>query len=85
MLKKILATFIGVFLTLSSLIILYWRDVQYEPERQDFLIYFGLLPLAITCLLLSPWLIYLAYQAYQSKKSRLNWHNRKHKKHQVLR
>ncbi len=68
MLKKILATFIGVFLTLSSLIILYWRDVQYEPERQDFLIYFGLLPLAITCLLLSPWLIYLAYQAYQSKK-----------------
>lgn len=69
MLKKILATFIGVFLTLSSLIILYWRDVQYEPERQDFLIYFGLLPLAITCLLLSPWLIYLAYQAYQSKKN----------------
>ena len=68
MLKKILATFIGVFLTLSSLIILYWRDVQYEPERQDFLAYFGLLPLAITCFLLSPWLIYRAYQAYQSKK-----------------
>lgn len=68
MLKKILATFIGVFLTLSSLIILYWRDVQYEPERQDFLVYFGLLPLAITCFLLSPWLIYRAYQAYQSKK-----------------
>ncbi|RJL73402.1 hypothetical protein [Acinetobacter radioresistens] len=68
MLKKILATFIGVFLTLSSLIILYWKDVQYEPERQDFLVYFGLLPLAITCFLLSPWLIYRAYQAYQSKK-----------------
>ena len=68
MLKKILATFIGVFLTLSSLIILYWRDVQYEPERQDFLVYFGLLPLAITCFLLSPWLIYRAYQGYQSKK-----------------
>jgi len=68
MLKKILATFIGVFLTLSSLIILYWRDVQYEPERQDFLAYFGLLPLAITCFLLSPWLIYRAYLAYQSKK-----------------
>lgn len=68
MLKKILATFIGVFLTLSSLIILYWRDVQYEPERQDFLVYFGLLPVAITGFLLSPWLIYRAYQAYQSKK-----------------
>ncbi|MCU4500254.1 hypothetical protein [Acinetobacter radioresistens] len=68
MLKKSLATFIGVFLTLSSLIILYWRDVQYEPERQDFLVYFGLLPLAITCFLLSPWLIYRAYQGYQSKK-----------------
>ncbi|MGE8552061.1 MAG: hypothetical protein ACN6NN_14260, partial [Acinetobacter calcoaceticus] len=68
MIKKILLSFIAIFSVVSGIIIFYWRDVQYNPDKGDFFLYFLLLPAIITLVILSPWLIYSAYKTYKDKK-----------------
>lgn len=68
MIKKILATLISCFILVGLIVIYYWRDIQYQPESVDLINYFLILPVAITLLLLSPWLIYKAYQHHKEKK-----------------
>lgn len=68
MIKKILATLISCFILVGLIVIYYWRDIQYQPESADLINYFLILPVAITLVLLSPWLIYKAYQHYKEKK-----------------
>ncbi|MHA3048802.1 hypothetical protein [Acinetobacter sp. ANC 4639] len=80
MIKKILATLTIIFVLICGLVIFYWHDVQYDPSAQDFLLYLLVLPVAITLLLLSPWLIYRGYHAYQDKQATLE----QHKQQQVL-
>lgn len=69
MVKKILAALFTVFVLVSVVVILYWRDVGYEPGQRDLILYFVGLPLIITGILLSPWLIYRAYRAQQERKA----------------
>nr|WP_314523000.1 hypothetical protein [uncultured Acinetobacter sp.] len=68
MIKKILATLISCFILVGLIVIYYWRDIQYQPESADLINYFLILPVAITFILLSPWLIYKAYKHHQEKK-----------------
>ncbi|MCH7389178.1 MULTISPECIES: hypothetical protein [Acinetobacter] len=68
MIKKILATLISCFILVGLIVIYYWRDIQYQPESADLINYFLILPVAITLVLLSPWLIYKAYQHHKEKK-----------------
>ncbi|MDX7902554.1 hypothetical protein SJZ78_04630 [Acinetobacter baumannii] len=68
MIKKILLSFIAIFTVVSGFIIFYWRDVQYNPNKSDFFLYFLLLPAIITLVILSPWLIYSVYKNYKEKK-----------------
>ncbi|EMD9793539.1 hypothetical protein [Acinetobacter baumannii] len=68
MIKKILLSFIAIFTVVSGFIIFYWRDVQYNPNKSDFFLYFLLLPAIITLVILSPWLIYSVYKSYKEKK-----------------
>ncbi|MBV6620752.1 hypothetical protein JMA02_19420, partial [Acinetobacter baumannii] len=68
MIKKILLSFIAIFTVVSGIIIFYWRDVQYNPNKIDFFLYFLLLPAIITLVILSPWLIYSVYKSYKEKK-----------------
>lgn len=71
MIKKILATLVLVFIAVSALVILYWRDVQYNPSTRDFVLYFLGLPVTITLILLSPCLIYRVYCAHKNKQATL--------------
>ncbi|ENU47173.1 MULTISPECIES: hypothetical protein [Acinetobacter calcoaceticus/baumannii complex] len=71
MIKKILLSFIAIFTLVSGLIIFYWRDVQYNPDKGDFFLYFLLLPAIITLAILSPWLIYSVYKSYKEKKEKV--------------
>ncbi|TCB58545.1 hypothetical protein [Acinetobacter terrae] len=70
MIKLILGTFSSIFLIVSIAIIYYWRDVQYDPSSMDLLSYFIVLPLVLSLILLSPYLIYQAYNAYKKRKQR---------------
>ncbi|MCH7336119.1 hypothetical protein [Acinetobacter sp. NIPH 2699] len=68
MIKKIIAIFISCFILVGLIVIYFWRDTQFQPESNDLIRYFVLLPLFITAVLISPWLIYQAYQKYKDKK-----------------
>ena len=68
MIKIILATLISVVLLVSAIVVFYWRDIKYDPSSQDFVIFFGLIPAAITLLLLTPMLLKKFYQSRQDKK-----------------
>ena len=68
MVKKILATLISCFILVGLVVIYYWRDIQYQPQSADLINYFLILPVVITLVVLSPWLIYKAYQHHQEKK-----------------
>ncbi|NNH00203.1 hypothetical protein [Acinetobacter sp. ANC 5414] len=68
MIKVILGTFTSIFLMVSIAIIYYWRDVQYAPSSMDLLSYFIVLPLVLSLILLSPYLIYQACHAYKKRK-----------------
>ena len=68
MVKKILATIISCFILVGLMVIYYWHDIQYQPESPDLIHYFLILPIVITMVLLSPWLLYTAYQHHQQKK-----------------
>lgn len=68
MIKLIVAVFSSIFILVSAALIYYWRDIQYDPSAMDLWSYFILLPLFLTLILLSPYLIYQAYQAYKKHK-----------------
>ncbi|WP_425919144.1 hypothetical protein [Acinetobacter sp. TSRC1-2] len=68
MIKLILGALSSIFLIVSIAIIYYWRDIQYDPSSIDLLSYFIVLPLVLSLILLSPYLIYQAYQAYKLRK-----------------
>ena len=68
MIKKILATLISSFILVGLIVVYYWRDIQYQPESADLIHYLLILPVVITLILLSPWLIYKAYQHHKEKK-----------------
>ncbi len=68
MIKIILATLISVILLVSAIVVFYWRDIKYNPSGQDFVIFFGLIPAAITLLLVTPMLLKKFYQSRQDKK-----------------
>lgn len=72
MIKIILTTLCSVLLLVIAGVVWYWRDIQYAPSVQDFLIFFGLIPLAITFLILTPLLIKKFYEFYQEKKKQKN-------------
>ena len=68
MIKIILGTLVSTILLVSVIVVFYWRDIKYDPNGQDFLIFFGVIPAAITLLILSPMLIKKIYQSRQEKK-----------------
>jgi len=68
MIKIFLGTLFSVLLLVILIVIFYWRDVKYDPNGQDFVIFFGLIPLAMTLLILSPVFIKKIYQKRQEKK-----------------
>lgn len=68
MIKMILGTLISVLVIVSAIVVFYWRDVKYDPSGSDFLIYFGLIPFAVTMLILTPVFIKKWYASRQEKK-----------------
>ncbi|WP_445114524.1 hypothetical protein [Acinetobacter sp. WZC-1] len=70
MLKIFLGTLAGVFVIVSAVVIFYWRDIQFEPGPQQLVLYFGLIPLGISLLLLSPVLMFRWYKYRQEKKQK---------------
>ena len=68
MLKVIFATLIGVFIAISGIIILYWRDSKFEPTAQDLILYLGFTPLVIGLILLIPYFAVKWYQYNKTKK-----------------
>jgi hypothetical protein len=68
MIKMILGVLVTVFVIVSTVVVLYWRDINYNPDTQDMLIFFGLVPFAISLLLLMPFFIKKWYQESQIKK-----------------
>ncbi|MEN8369428.1 hypothetical protein [Acinetobacter bereziniae] len=68
MIKIILATLISVIVLVSAIVVFYWRDIKYNPSGQDFVIFFGLIPVAITLLLVTPMLLKKFYQSRKDKK-----------------
>src|SRR5690606_37309838 len=68
MIKRIIQTFIVLSVINTALVIYYWRDTQYDPSNIDFLLYFGILPLLICLLLLTPYSIYKAVKFYKQRQ-----------------
>lgn len=68
MIKRIIQTFIVLSVLNNVLVIYYWRDTQYDPSNIDFLLYFGILPLLICLLLLTPYFIYKAVKSYKKRQ-----------------
>lgn len=68
MIKWIIGTFVSIFILVSTAIIFYWRDIQHDPDTADMLAFFVFLPLAITLLLTSPFIIYSAVQRYKKRQ-----------------
>jgi len=68
MIKIFLATFITIFLLVIAGVVFYWRDTQYDPTGQDFLIFFGLIPLAVSLFVLTPVLIKKIYTRRKEKQ-----------------
>ena len=68
MIKVILSTLISVFLLVCAVTIFYWRDSKFDPSSQDLLIFFGLIPLGISLVLLTPYFVVKAYKYRQAQK-----------------
>ena len=70
MIKIIFGVFFTVFLLISVMVILYWRDINFDPRTLDLAIFFGLLPIAITALLVMPFVIKNWLKEQQQKKEK---------------
>lgn len=68
MIKKFLLLLLSCFFIVSFVVIYFWRDTQFQPDANDLLQYFVFLPLLISTVLISPWLIYHFYQRHKEKK-----------------
>lgn len=68
MIKLILGTFISMLVLVSLVVVFYWRDTKYDPSGSDFLIFFGLIPLGITMLIVTPVMLKKWYSSRQEKK-----------------
>lgn len=68
MIKMILGVFITVFVIVTAVVVFYWRDINHDPSTQDMLLFFGLLPFALSMLFVMPFMIRKWYQESQEKK-----------------
>lgn len=69
MIKIILGVLISVFVLVSTVMVLYWRDTNHDPSGQDLLIFFGLVPVAFSLLILMPFFVKKWYDEHQEKKN----------------
>lgn len=69
MMKFLFGTFSSLFLLVSIAVIYYWRDIQFNPSAMDLWLYFIIIPVVLSLILLAPYFIYLAYHAYQKRKA----------------
>ena len=70
MIKMILGVFITIFVIVTAVVVFYWRDINHDPSTQDMLLFFGLLPLALSMLFVMPFMIRKWYQESQEKKQK---------------
>lgn len=68
MLKIILIVLLSAFISITLLMVSYWRDTQYDPNGLDLLIYLVVLPLSLSMLFLIPYI-------WQKWKQQLNQAN----------
>ena len=68
MIKAILALCVSVFVIVSTMVVLYWRDTNHDPSTSDFLIFFALIPFAISLLIVMPFMIKKWIKDSQEKK-----------------
>lgn len=68
MIKMIIGTFVTIFVLVTAIVVFYWRDTQHDATGQDMLLFFGLLPVALTTLVVMPFLLKKWYQESQEKK-----------------
>lgn len=68
MIKIILSTLISVFAIAATVVIFYWKDAGFEPTAHDLLMYLAVIPFAVACVLLSPYLIYKLYVHRREKQ-----------------
>ncbi len=57
MLKVILSVFGSVLITTSTLVIFFWRDSKYEPNAVDLVVFLLGIPIAISFVLLLPYMV----------------------------
>lgn len=68
MIKMIFGVFISIFFIVTAVVVFYWRDTQHDPTTQDMLLFFGLLPLAISTVIVMPFYLKKWYQESQEQK-----------------
>lgn len=73
MLKVILSVFGSVFITTSALVIFFWRDSKYEPSAMDLVVFLVGIPLAISFVLLLP---YIGIKWHKHRKEKLSTENK---------
>lgn len=71
MVKMILALLLSIFVIVATIMVLYWRDTGHDPSAQDLLIFLGLLPFALSLLILMPFLLRKWYRENQEKKAQI--------------
>lgn len=69
MIRLLLMLWLGIFTTTAMLMIMYWRDGQYAPTSSELWLYFGLLPLALSLLLCSPFLFWAWWKKRQAAQT----------------
>lgn len=68
MIKLIISAFLAIAVSISTVVIYYWRDSHYDPSQMDLVGMFILLPFVICILILSPYFIYKTIQYYRNEK-----------------
>ncbi|ENV53363.1 MULTISPECIES: hypothetical protein [Acinetobacter] len=71
MIKKIISVLVLVLVVVTSVMIVYWKDSQFDPSAQDIWLYLVILPLVLGSVLLAPWLLFKAYRAYRQRQQEL--------------
>lgn len=71
MIKKIISVVLLVLVVVASVMIVYWKDSQFDPTTQDIWLYLVILPLVLGSIFLAPWLLFKAYRVYQQRQKEL--------------
>lgn len=58
MIRIIIGVVLASFIVVSTIVVLYWRDMNHDPSALDLLLHFAALPVFIALLVLAPYLIY---------------------------